>query len=135
MSIERRRGVRHSVYMAAELVVEGTTPRTAITKDIGDLGLLLLTRAVLSQGESVVVRIYLPGEELRSVDVPGKVVRLEDLADEEKGIWRIKAAFAFDASQPDIAREFEKLAAEQAKIHGSSRKRRSSLADRKESAG
>jgi hypothetical protein len=121
--------------MAAELVVEGTTPRTAITKDIGDLGLLLLTRAVLSRGESVVVRIYLPGEELRSVDVPGKVVRLEDLADEEKGIWRIKAAFAFDVAQPDVAREFEKLAAEQAKIYASSRKRRSSLGDRKESAG
>jgi len=111
------------VYLAAELVVEGATPRTAITKDISEIGLLLLTRADLNCGESVVVKIYPPGDEMRSVDVPGKVVRLEELADEEKGIWRNKVAFAFDKAQPDIAREFEKLAAEQAKLYAPVRKR------------
>jgi hypothetical protein len=111
------------LYLAAELVVEGATPRTAITKDISEVGLLLLTRAKLSHGEHVVVKIYLPGDELRSVDVSGKVVRLEELADEEKGIWRIKAAFAFDQAQPDVAQEFERLAAEQAKIYRPFRKR------------
>ena len=123
MSIERRRGSRHSVYLAAELVVQGATPRTAITKDISEIGLLLLTRANLSHGESVVVKIYLPGDDTRSVDVAGKVVRLEEMADEEKGIWRIKAAFAFDQAQPDVAQEFERLAAEQAKIYPPIRKR------------
>ena len=117
MSIERRRGVRHYVYLAAELVVEGTTPRTAITKDISELGLLLLTRAKLEKGQFVVVKIYLPGEEMRSVEVRGKVVRLEELADEEKGIWRDKVAFQFDAPQPVLAKEFEQLAAEQAKVY------------------
>jgi hypothetical protein len=111
------------VYLAAELVVEGTTPRTAITKDISELGLLLLARADLSRGESVVLRIYPPGDEIRSLDVPGKVVRLEELADEEKGIWRHKVAFAFDEAQPDIAQEFKQLAAEQAKLVGPIRKR------------
>ena len=111
------------MYLAAELVVEGATPRTAITKDISEIGLLLLTRANLSYGERVVVKIYLPGDEMRSVDVPGKVVRLEEMADEEKGIWRIKVAFAFDEAQPDVAQEFERLAAEQAKICPPIRKR------------
>lgn len=116
MSIERRKGSRHFLYLAAELVAQGATPRTAITKDISEVGLLLLTRANLALGEQVVVKIYLPGDQMDSIDVPGKVVRLDELADEEKGIWRIKAAFAFDQAQPDVAREFEHLAAEQAKI-------------------
>jgi hypothetical protein len=123
VSIERRRIVRHSLYLAAELVVEGTTPRTAITKDVSELGFLLLTRANLNCGDSVVVKIYPPGDEMRSVDVPGKVVRLEELADVEKGIWRKKVAFAFDRAQPDLAQEFEQLAAEQAKIFAPKRKR------------
>lgn len=123
MSIERRQGNRHSVYLAAELVVEGTEPRTAITKNISEAGLLLLTRANLTSGESLVVKIYPPGDELRSVEVPGKVVRLEELADEEKGIWRIKVAFAFDEPQPAIAREFAEFATEQAKLFASSAKR------------
>jgi hypothetical protein len=123
VSVERRQRSRHSVYLAAELVVEGTIPRTAITKDISELGLLLLTRADLNRGESVVVRIYLPGDEMRSVDVPGKVVRQEGLSNEEIGIWRNKVAFTFDKAQPDIAQEFEKFAAEQAEMYSSRRKR------------
>ena len=114
---ERRRRARHYVYLAAELVVEGTTPRTAITKDISELGLLLLTRAKLERGQTVELRIYLPGQEMRSVVVGGKVVRCEQLADEEKGIWRDKVAFSFHEAQPDLAKEFAALAAEQAKVY------------------
>jgi hypothetical protein len=114
---ERRRRVRHYVYLAAELVVEGTTPRTAITKDISEIGLLLLTRAELKMGQEVDLKIYLPGEEMRAVVVRGKVVRLEELSDEEKGIWRDKVAFTFDDPQPELAKEFEKLAAEHAKVY------------------
>jgi len=114
---ERRRRVRHYVYLAAELVVEGTTPRTAITKDISEIGLLLLTRAALQLGQKVDLKIYLPGDEMRAVVVRGKVVRLEELSDAEKGIWRDKVAFTFDEPQPELAGEFEKLAAEQAKVY------------------
>ncbi len=120
MSIERRRRARHSVYLAAELVVEGETPRTAITKDISELGLLLLTRTNLDRDESVVVRIYLPGEGMRSVEVRGKVIRLEELSDGERGIWRNKVAFTFDKLQPEVAQEFKEFAEEQAKIYASS---------------
>jgi hypothetical protein len=98
-------------------VVEGTTPRTAITKDISELGLLLLTRAKLDMAQHVELKIYLPGEEMRSVQVGGKVVRCEQLSSEEKGIWRDKVAFSFDERQPELAQEFETLAAEQAKVY------------------
>ena len=124
MSIERRRRARHSVYLAAELVAPGETPRTAITKDISELGLLLLTRANLDRGAGVVIRIYLPGDEMRSVEVRGKVIRLEELSDDEKGIWRNKVAFTFDQAQPDLAQEFKQFAAEQAKIYSPFPKRR-----------
>jgi hypothetical protein len=110
--------------MAAELVVDGATPRTAITKDISELGLLLLTRARLDLEQRVVVRIYLPGDELRSVDVPGKVVRMTEMSDEEKGIWRNKVAFVFDKTQHELAQQFKELATEQAKIYKPLRKRK-----------
>ena len=122
MSIERRRKARHSVYLPAELLVEGTTPRTVITKNISEIGLQLLTRADLSNGESVVLKIYLPGDEMRSVDVRGKAVRLEQLSDEERGIWRNKVAFAFDEAQPEVAQRFKEFAAEQAKPHATTPK-------------
>jgi hypothetical protein len=117
VSIERRRKVRHSVYLPAELLVEGTTPRTVITKNISEIGLQLLTRADLSHGESVVLKIYLPGDEMRSVDVRGKAVRLEELSDEERGIWRNKVAFTFDEPQPEVAQRFKEFAAEQGQVH------------------
>jgi hypothetical protein len=122
VSIERRRGPRHALYLPAELVLEGTAPKIAITKDISEVGLLLLTRAKLEAGAAVVLRIYLPGEGLEAVDVPGKVVRREELADEEKGIWRHKLAFSFDQGQPELSAEFEGLAAAQAKLYAASPK-------------
>jgi hypothetical protein len=111
------------VYLPAELLVEGTTPRTVITKNISEIGLQLLTRADLKNGESVVLKIYLPGEQMQSVDVRGKAVRLEELSDEERGIWRNKVAFTFDEAQPDVAQRFKEFAAEHANVHAATPKR------------
>lgn len=118
---ERRRRVRHHVYLAAELVVEGATPRTAITKDISEIGLLLLARAELAPGQEVDLKIYLPDKDLRTAVVRGRVVRLNELADEERGIWRNKIAFAFEEPQPELATEFERFAIEQARIYDKKR--------------
>lgn len=121
MSIERRRTVRHLVYLPAELVRDGSTPRLAITKDISEHGLLLLTRTKLDPGEGLVVRIYLPGGETEFTDVRGSVARLEELSDDEKGIWRNKLAFTFEAAQPELAEQFKTLAESQAKLYSRTR--------------
>src|SRR5262245_11914455 len=98
-STERRRGIRHHAYLAAEIVVESGTARIAITKDISDSGLLLLTRARLTEGQVVKLRIHRPGEEDRPLELTGRVVRREPLSRQEQGTWREKVAFAYDQPQ------------------------------------
>jgi len=114
---ERRRRERHYVYLAAELVVEDATPRVAITKDISEIGLLLLARAELAPEQEVDLKIYLPDKDLRTAVVRGRVVRVEELAEEEQGIWRDRIAFEFDEPQPELATEFERFALDQARIY------------------
>jgi hypothetical protein len=113
-STDRRRGTRHQAYLAAEVVVEPGTARIAITKDVSDRGLLLLTRATLTEGQLVKLRIYRPSDEDHPLELSGRVVRREHLNRHEIGTWREKVAFVFDRSQPELAAEFQALAASQA---------------------
>jgi hypothetical protein len=108
-SMERRRGTRHSAYLAAEVVVEPGTARIAITKDISDSGLLLLTRAALTEGQLVTLRIHRPADDDRPLELSGRVVRREPLSRQEIGTWREKVAFAFDQPQAELAAEFAAL--------------------------
>jgi len=113
-STERRRGTRHSAYLAAEVVIEPGTARIAITKDVSDSGLLLLTRVALTEGQLVKLLIYRPGEEDRPLELSGRVVRREPLSRRELGTWREKVAFAFDQPQAELAAEFAALVEKQA---------------------
>ena len=115
-STERRRATRHQAYLAAEVVVESGSARIAITKDISDSGLLLLTRASLTEGQPVILRIYRPNEDDLPLALSGRVVRREQLSRQELGTWREKVAFAFDKPQPELAAEFAALAEKQASI-------------------
>jgi hypothetical protein len=115
---DRRRGTRHHVYLAAEIYVEDAEVRTAITKDVSAQGMLVLTRARLKEGQTVKLRVYLPGEEDRVEVVGGRLVRREPLAPDERGTWCEKVAVVFDQEQETLAREFSELAAEQARIYG-----------------
>ena len=115
-STERRRGPRHSAYLAAEVVVEAGTARIGITKDISDTGLLLLTRARVTEGQRVKLRIYRPGDDDHPLELSGRVVRREPLSRQELGTWREKVAFAFDQPQSELAREFETLVEKQSRM-------------------
>ncbi len=116
---ERRRSPRHRAYLAAEIVVDTDIERSAVTKDVSETGLLLLTRARLIEGQRVKLKIHRPGEEDRPLVLSGHVVRREMLTREEIGTWREKVAFAFEEPQPALAREFEALAERQARTSSS----------------
>jgi hypothetical protein len=113
---ERRGSPRHRAYLAAEIVVDTDIERAAVTKDVSETGLLLLTRVRLVEGQPVKLKIHRPGEEDRPLVLSGRVVRREMLTREEIGTWREKVAFAFDEPQPDLASEFRALAERQARI-------------------
>lgn len=115
----RRRAERHEVYIAAEIEpAEGGAGgvRSAITRDVSASGLLLLTRAKLEVGETVRVRVYLPGEERVPRRVKGRVVRLEKLDPSEQGMWRTKVAVALEHDATGLGAQFEALAARQAEL-------------------
>ena len=113
-SMDRRRGPRHQAYLAAEVVVQPGSVRIAITKDVSERGLLILTRAALTEGQLVKLRIYRPDEDERPLELSGRVVRREPLSRQEMGTWREKVAFVFDRAQPELAAEFRALAEKQA---------------------
>jgi hypothetical protein len=115
-SSDRRRSPRHRAYLAAEIVVDTDIERSAVTKDVSESGLLLLTRVRLVEGQPVKLKIHRPGEEDRPLVLSGRVVRREQLTREEIGTWREKVAFAFDVPQPELAEEFAALADRQARV-------------------
>ena len=100
-------------------MVDTDIERSAVTKDVSETGLLLLTRARLIEGQQVKLKIHPPGEEDRPVVLSGYVVRREQLTREEIGTWREKVAFAFEEPQPELAREFEALAERQSRTSSS----------------
>jgi len=118
-SQERRRARRHRAYLAAEVVIAGEIGHSAVTKDVSEGGLLLLTRARVKEGQSVRLKIHRPGEEDRPLEVTGLVVRREALSYEEIGTWREKVAVRFDVPQLALATEFEALAERQSRMSSS----------------
>ena len=103
---ENRRAERHIVYFVAELLpADGERARVAITHDASESGLLMLTRAHLEIGQSVTVRVMLPGDATERPPVTGRVVRREVLSPAEVDFWREKVALQFDAPEAELARE------------------------------
>ncbi len=112
----RRLAERHPVYFVAELLPDdGNRVQVAVTHDASETGLLLLTRAHLEVGQSVTVRVLLPGDAPRQPPVTGRVVRREELSSSEVDFWREKVALQFDAPAAQLAHE---LLAAAAKLGG-----------------
>lgn len=102
----RRIAERHVVYFVAELLAENADrARVAITRDASETGLLLLTRGHLEIGQSVTVRVLLPGDAVQHAPVTGHVVRREVLSFAEVDFWNEKVALQFDAPEAELARE------------------------------
>ncbi len=116
----RRTAERHAVYMGAEIELDGDRVASAVTRDASTTGLLLLARTRLEPGQTVRIRIYLPGDGDPRI-VTGKVVRREPLNEHENSLWREKVAVALDTPAPDVESTLADLAAKQEKVYGSQR--------------
>lgn len=109
----RRFAERHPVYFVAELLPDdGDRVQVAVTHDASETGMLLLTRAHLELGQSVTVRVLLPGHGARQPPVTGRVVRREALSSSEVDFWREKVALQFDAPAAQLAQELLAAAAQ-----------------------
>jgi hypothetical protein len=112
--LERRQAQRHLVHLVAEILVDDRQAQNAVSKDVSQNGLLLVTRARLEEQQPIALRVHLTAASARTVRVDGRVIRRQPLSPEETGMWREKVAVHFDCPQPGLAREFARLASEQA---------------------
>jgi hypothetical protein len=95
------------VYFAGQLETGEGKSSIAITRDVGEKGLLVLSRRTLEIGDEVSFSVIWDGQ---TVTLRGKVVRQEQLAPGESEIWRTKVALAM-ADDPVLANLYGKLKA------------------------
>ena len=120
-SDDNRRADRHLAYIGAELETPEGKVRSGITHDASETGLLLLTRAKLTVGQSLKVRVFLPRGDGGSdqIDVTGQVVRREKLDLRGNDLWHEKVALTLSEPNPELARRVAEISAEQERIYGS----------------
>jgi hypothetical protein len=107
---ERRREPRHRAHLAAEIVIAEGVTRPAVTKNISNNGVMVLTGARLKDGQVVRLRIHRPGEESSPLVRSGTVVRRQPLNAEEIGTWWERVAFEFNEPEPQLTEELAALA-------------------------
>ena len=102
---DRRASPRHEAYISAALETSKGRSTIAITRDISDTGLLILTRLPLDVGELVKLTAAL-GEAQHTLSA--RVVRTEPLEGHE--LWRHRVAITTD--DPALAAFHAALAAQ-----------------------
>jgi hypothetical protein len=113
---DRRATKRQPVYLGVELVTSDGSVQSALTKNASDGGLLLLSRAKIAPDDRVELRVLEAGTGKVLVPVSGRVVRREELSEEESCIWTAKVAVALDEPFGDVYQKLEELGQTQAKI-------------------
>lgn len=105
MTDERRGSPRLAASIAGEIETNDGNAAIAITRDVGEKGLLVYTRLKTCTG-TVKLRVVHNDKELVLV---GRVVRMEPIEDSQ--LWRNKVAIAIDDADGAIAKLFSALAA------------------------
>jgi hypothetical protein len=107
---ERRREPRHRAHLAAEIILDEGVTRPAVTKNISNSGVMVLTGARLKDGQIVSLKIHRPGDESSPLVRSGRVVRRQPLNAEEIGTWWERVAFEFHEPEPELTEELAVLA-------------------------
>jgi hypothetical protein len=108
-SSERRLAARKAAHFVAEIESNGARIGCGVSRDASASGLLILSRADISPGTRVVVRLWVPGEEQpRALD--GAVVRRETMRPGESSIWKHRIAVSLDKPPADLERMIDEMA-------------------------
>ncbi len=105
MTDERRSSPRLVASIAGEIETGDGSSAIAITRDVGEKGLLVFTRLKQCAG-TVKLRVVHNDQELV---LTGRVVRMEPVEDSQ--LWRNKVAIAVDDADGAIAKLFNAVAA------------------------
>ncbi|MEM9071483.1 MAG: PilZ domain-containing protein [Myxococcota bacterium] len=95
MTEERRRAVRFGIWFPMQLTNEGDVV-LAVSRDVSEVGVMLVSAASMDVGSSVEVTMALPNDDEGERTVKGRVVRVEPNDEDQEGVWRHRVAVEFD---------------------------------------
>ena len=98
---ERRSAKRFTLWFPLQITGDGEVI-IGISRDISKTGVMMVAAAEPVIGERVTIMLRLPGDELPEREVIGKIVRVEENADDTEGLWRHKVAVAFTDPLDDL---------------------------------
>jgi hypothetical protein len=118
MPSEGRLAVRHFACFPAHIERPGGEKSNAMIHDLSVGGALLVMRAQLVVGDSVSLQLYVTGDpaDSRSRATQARVVRIEPLDAEARGLWTHKVAVQFDEPLTDFEPEIKALEARQREL-------------------
>lgn len=116
--MERRVSERYDVWFPLWLASEGFANLLAISQDTSRTGIKLATASALEVGALVTVTFRIPSEDggfSTETRVRGQVVRVQENAEDERGIWPYWAVIELD--EPLRAIEALRETADPLRIH------------------
>lgn len=108
MGDERRESPRHEATLPAQIETDAGRFTAALTKDVSESGLLVMSHQTLDVGTGVTIHLRFGGAQYV---VTGKVVRQESMTTEEAAMWRSRSAVAVDTTDSDLGMIFAALTA------------------------
>jgi hypothetical protein len=114
---ERRMGVRHFACFPAHLARTNGDKRTAMIQDLSVTGALLVVAARLAPGDVVSLKLFVTGDpNAQSRATHARIVRVEPLEAESRGLWSHRVAVQFDRPLTDFEPDIQALAAKQRQL-------------------
>jgi hypothetical protein len=89
MADERRRAPRFALWFPMQIARDGEVI-LAISRDVSEVGVLVVAAAAPSVGAQVAITMQLPGDAARTVE--GTIVRVDPNPADPDGLWRHRVA-------------------------------------------
>lgn len=99
--MQQRQHGRYRIWFPVR-VTSSSVDGMAVNHDISAGGMLIALSARLELDAPVEVRFSVPTTSQGERVMQGKVVRIEDNADDPDGLWPYRMAVAFDDADPDL---------------------------------
>lgn len=96
MTDERRRATRFVIWFPMQMTNDGESI-LAISRDVSEVGVLLVAAAAPEVGSTVTLTMQLPGDDAGQRDLTGTIVRVEPNEQDAEGLWRHRVAVALES--------------------------------------
>ena len=107
---DRRAGERHIACFPAAFVRPDGAQRLSIIHDLSESGALLLVRtSKIAVGDEVKLQLHISPDPDAFRPASGRVVRIEDIAPSDVGLWRQRVAVQFSEPLTMYAEEIRRF--------------------------